>query len=270
MIGTLYVVGVGPGDPELLTVKALRILNEIPCLFVPKGKEEGSSIALSIIEKTIDLSKKEIIEAHFPMIKTSQSSKELCPFESPTSPSTSYFKGGIRGGVRGFEGQNPSMNLHEKWVEIAKKILQRLYNKTDVAFITIGDPTIYSTFFYLYDKLLELANEIKIEIIPGVSSINAASARAKLPLGLADDKIAILPAAYMSDIKDILEKFDTVILMKVNKVFERVLKTLEEMNLIGKTTYISRTGMEDEIIVRDIRSVKKTDLNYFSLMIINK
>ncbi|NTU42434.1 MAG: precorrin-2 C(20)-methyltransferase, partial [Nitrospirales bacterium] len=66
MKSTLYVIGVGPGDPELLTLKAARILRETPCLCVPKGREEGSSLALSIIRDTVPLEGKEIIEAHFP------------------------------------------------------------------------------------------------------------------------------------------------------------------------------------------------------------
>ena len=63
--GKLYVIGVGPGDPELLTLKGMRVLNNVPCVCVPKGREEGSSLALSIVEKVVPLESKEIIEAHF-------------------------------------------------------------------------------------------------------------------------------------------------------------------------------------------------------------
>lgn len=239
MMGVLYAIGVGPGDPELLTLKAVKILNEISCLFVPKGREEGSSLALSIIEKTIDLSKKEIIEVHFPMIKTKQQ--------------------GLK-----------NSDLDNKWAEAVKNILNKLTNGINVAFITLGDPTIYSTFFYLYDKLLELEPHLNIEIIPGISSINASSAKAKLSLGLADEKIALLPANYIDNLKETLEKFDTVVLMKVNKVFENIMHTLNEMNLINKAVYISKVGMEDEKIFSNIRDVKKEDINYFSMVIIKK
>lgn len=238
MTGKLYVLGVGPGDPELLTLKAVRILNGISCICVPKGREEGSSLALSIVKKAVNIAGKEIIEAHFPMRKTKEAEHEC--------------------------------ELNKKWQEIIEIVYNRLNKDIDMAFITIGDPTIYSTFFYLYDKLIELNPGLNIEIIPGVSSVNAAAARARLSLGLADEKIAILPASYTDDIKKALEKFDTVVLMKVHRVFEKLLNALTEMNLIDNAIYISKAGMEDERIFANIRDVKEKDLNYLSVVLVKK
>ncbi|NCO82988.1 MAG: precorrin-2 C(20)-methyltransferase [Nitrospirae bacterium CG_4_10_14_3_um_filter_44_29] len=240
MSGKLYVIGVGPGDPELLTLKAERILREVPCICVPKGREEGNSLALSIVQKALSLEGKEIIEAHFPMRKTKsvQRSKDS--------------------------------ELDNKWAETAETILSRLHEGLDAAFITLGDPAIYSTFFYLYDRLLESNPELEIEIIPGVSSINASAAKAKISLGLADESIAILPANYMGELEDAIKRFDTVVLMKVNKVFEQIMQTLAEMNLMDSAIYISRAGMEDEKIFKNIRDAKKEDLNYFSMIIVKK
>ncbi len=246
MTGTLYVIGVGPGDPELLTLKAVRILRDTACLCVPRGREEGSSLALSIVESAVDLKGKEIIEAYFPMKKT-----------KPGIPDAG------RTGSRDDE-------LEDRWNETALNILKRLNQGIDVAFITIGDPTIYSTFFYLYDRLLSLAPGMRIEIIPGVSSINAAAARAGISLGLADEKIAILPATYRGEIGKVLSVFDTVVLMKVYRVFNEVVKSLGDAGLIGSSTYISRAGMREEAVIRNLKDVKQGDLNYFSLIIIRR
>lgn len=177
--GKLYVIGVGPGDPELLTIKGMRILNETSCVCVPKGREEGSSLALSIVKQIVNLEGKEIIEAHFPMKKTRNS--------------------------------DHGSELDPKWDETVKAVSSRLNKGIDMAFITIGDPTIYSTFFYLYDRLLEANPDLRVEIIPGVSSINASAARATISLGLADEKIALLPATYLGNLREIFGTFDTIV-----------------------------------------------------------
>jgi len=241
MTGTLYVIGIGPGDPELMTLKAVRILREVPCICVPKGREEGSSLALSVVQKAINLEGKEIIEAHFPMKKTKDNGLAATQCE-----------------------------LDTKWQGTVEAILGRLVKGINMAFITNGDPTIYSTFFYLYDSLLELNPDLHIEIIPGVSSINAASARAKVSLSLADEKIAILPATYITDIDMLLEQFDSIVLMKVHRVFDKILRTLEQRNLVNKATYIVKAGMKDEKIFKNIKDVKLEDLNYFSVLIIKQ
>jgi precorrin-2/cobalt-factor-2 C20-methyltransferase len=238
MTGTLYVIGVGPGDPELLTLKAVRILREVQCICVPKGRQEGSSMALNIVKKVVNMDKKEIIEAHFPMKKTKAS-------------------------VHASE-------LDTRWNETVETVLSILNRGTDMAFITIGDPTIYSTFFYLYDRLLELSPLLPVEMVPGISSITASASRAKISLGLADEKIAVLPATYAHDISTVLEHFDTVVLMKVHNVFDRILSMLDAAGLTGKSVFISRAGMSDEEVVRDISELRGKDLSYFSMVIIKK
>lgn len=241
MTGKLYVIGVGPGDPELLTLKAIRILKEVPCICVPKGKEEGSSLALSIIKKAINIEDKEIIEAHFPMKKT----------RSVSSSDT--------------------IDIQEKWHETITNISNKLSRGIDMAFITLGDPTIYSTFFYLFNRLLSTHKDLNLEIIPGISSINASASKAKISLGLADDKIAIIPATYSIDkLGEIIQKFDTIVLMKVHRVFDKIIELIKEMDLLKNTVYIKRAAMEDERIFKDITKITKDDLDYFSLLIITK
>lgn len=252
MLGKLSVIGIGPGDPELLTLKAARIIKESRVLCVPKGREEGSSLALSIVEKVVSLDGKEIIEAHFPMRKTKGQSTEHR--RQNTEDRT----------------QNTDKELDIKWSETAETILSRLEKGTDTAFLTLGDPTLYSTFFYLYDRLLELQPALNIEIVPGVSSINASAARANISLGLGNEKIAVLPANYMENLKAALEMFDTVVLMKVNKVFNEIADILSKMGLVKNAICISRAGMEDEKIFKDITKIKQEELNYFSMLIVKK
>ncbi|MCX7913014.1 MAG: precorrin-2 C(20)-methyltransferase [Thermodesulfovibrionales bacterium] len=238
MSGTLYAIGVGPGEPELLTLKAVRIIREVPCLCVPKGKEEGTSLALDIVSKVLSLEGKEIVEAYFPMKKTKSSEH----YET----------------------------LDTRWNTTVEEIVTRLKRGIDIAFLTIGDPTIYSTFFYLHDRLLELNPQQRIIIVPGVSSINACASRIATSLGLADEKIAIIPATYIEELKDILITFDTVVLMKVHKVIDKIISILKELDLLKKSIYVAKVGMEDEAVYYDITKIRDKDLNYFSIMIVKK
>jgi precorrin-2/cobalt-factor-2 C20-methyltransferase len=253
--GKLSVIGIGPGDPELLTLKAVRIIKASEVICVPKGRQEGSSLALSIVEKAVPLDGKEIIEAHFPMKKTRKSA-EVQQCRSAEVKKTSSL--------------HADDELDAKWNETAGEILDRLNERKEVAFLTLGDPTIYSTFYYLYDRLLEVEPDLHIEIVPGVSSINASAARAGISLGLGNEKIAVLPANYMDNLRSTLEAFDTVVLMKVNKVLNDVVSLLSEMGLIEKAVCVSRAGMDDEEIVSDIRDISQDALNYFSMIIVRK
>ena len=199
----LYVVGVGPGDAELLTIKAKRILEDSETLFCPKGGKE--SIALCIVEKVVDIKNKRLVFLDFPMVKTKD------------------------------ERQNK--NLKEVWENLAKKILTEMTNVS--SFITLGDPTLYSTFFYLYDYLKD---KVAIEFIPGVSSINAAACRISTCLGIANEKIAIIPANYEVDLKEFTKKFDTIILLKPNKLFEDIKSFFSDKNF--HTYYIKKATIE--------------------------
>lgn len=251
MSGILYVIGIGPGNPELITLKALRILREVSIICVPRGREEGGSLALSIAKKAVSLDDKEIIEIHFPMKKTKRQTTEH------RAQSTD-------------KGKDSDSELEARWDEATKTILDRLYGGKDLAFLTLGDPTIYSTFFYLHERLYRLSPELKIVFIPGISSINASAAAAGVSLGLADETIAILPATYVDDIRETLHRFDTVVLMKVHRVVESVVRVLEEMNLLERAVCVSRIGMDDERIFTDLKSLKAGDIDYFSTIIVKR
>ena len=238
MTGRLYVVGVGPGDPELLTLKGARILREVGCICVPKGKEEGGSLALSIVKKAVSLEGSQIVETYFPMKRPDHASHRD--------------------------------ELDSQWREAASVIVDRLKKGIDTAFVTIGDPGIYSTFFYLYDRLMEALPRLRIEIVPGVSSINASAARAGMCLALGDDRVAILPASRALDLKKLLKSFETVVLLKVYRVFGEVHRTLADLGLLERATLVCRAGMEDERVYSDLSSLEAKGLDYFSLIIVRR
>jgi len=232
--GILYGVGVGPGDPELLTLKAVRALKAADVIAAPKSKEESDSIALSIVKGAVNMANKEILELMFPMTKD-------------------------------------TTVLRKAREDAATAIADRLKAGKNVACIALGDPMFYSTFSYLIPLVAELLPEVEVKIVQGVSSLNAAAGAALLPLAEADERVAIIPAAYEDErLRDVLWKFDTIVLMKVNKVMDRTLNILDELALKDKAVFVERAGWPEERVVRDLNSLKGKIADYFSLVIVKK
>jgi precorrin-2/cobalt-factor-2 C20-methyltransferase len=233
-VAVIYAVGVGPGDPELLTRKAERILRSVDVICAPTGAAEAGSYALSIVEEFIDRSRQEVLVQLFPMLKDQQG---LDPF----------------------------------WEEAADQVAERIAAGKDVAFITIGDPFLYSTYLYIHRILQSKYPDISIEIVPGISSILASSAVSGVPLGLGGERIAILPATYESEeLKRTLEEFDTVVLMKVNRVFDRVYSVLKELGREKGGVFVRRVGSADEEVHFDLESLVGKKLDYLSMLIVRK
>ena len=231
---TIYAVGVGPGDPELITRKAERILRSVDVVCAPTGQAEAASFALSIVEPYLDRSRQRIVEQVFPMKKEEA---DLLPF----------------------------------WREAAATVAAHARAGRSVAFITIGDPFLYSTFLYIYRILKEDYPDVPLEIVPGISSVFAAAAASGVPLGMASDRIAILPATYEADhLRQVLHDFDTVVLMKVHRRFDAILALLTELGLQDNAVYVRRVSSDQEEIVTNLTSLSGKALDYMSLLIIQK
>lgn len=232
-VGRFYGIGVGPGDPELITLKAKRILSVTPVIFVPKKGEESTSYARSIISGLIKPGQ-EVVELVFPMLRERE-------------------------------------NLAPHWQNAVQSIWECLERGQDCAFVNLGDPLLYGTFINVIDALRARCPGLEIEVIPGISSITAAAARALIPLAIDDDRLAIISGRCSdSFIKETLSNFDTVIFMKMYRVFDHLLAILEELDLVQNCVYIERCTTGNERIATDISELKGQKLDYFSLLIVRK
>ena len=228
----LIAVGVGPGDPELLTIKGARLLREADVVVTPVGDRSDSSVAQSIIAGLVDPDRQQLLTHVYPMKK------------------------------------NPA-EMEDAWQASAAEVAALVRAGKTVVFVTLGDPFLYSTFLYLYRILREQYPDVAVEVVPGISSINAAAAAADLPLGLASDRIAILPATFEEDkLRRTLLDFDTVVLMKVHRVFDRVRALLKEIGGDRRAVYVKRVGLAGEAVFQDLDAVKAEDLDYLSLVIV--
>lgn len=229
--GKLYGVGIGPGDPKLLTLKAKEILEKVDVIFAPKGNDDGISCARSILESALSKPKR-FVELTFPMTRN----KKI---------------------------------LKERWKKSSQRIVRDVTKGKQAAFITIGDPFIYSTYIYLLETINKYFPRVAVETVPGISSFNAAASAAGFPLVEGNDRLAVLPVRRdMEGLRQAFADFDTVVLMKVGAKLDSVLELLRELNLLKRSILISRVGHVNERIVSDLSSVKDKEIGYLSVIIV--
>lgn len=233
-MATIFAVGVGPGDPELVTRKAERVLRNADVILTPVSNPGDASVALEIVKEFLDESHQEIIVHQFPM--TSDKSR-----------------------------------LIPAWQEAARLIAEKALNGKNVAFITIGDPLIYSTFIYLLKIFREEYPQLPVEIIPGISSINTSAAVAGIPLVESEEKLVVIPAtAGIDAISDALAAFDTVVLLKVKPLYREIIALLRQAGRESSSAFIERVGSERQRIITDLDQMEAHSPDYLSLMIIRK
>jgi precorrin-2/cobalt-factor-2 C20-methyltransferase len=232
-VGTLFGVGVGPGDPELLTLKALRIIRAAAVICAPQSETRPDSYALGIIREYLDADNQEVLRLTFPV-------------DDPE-------------GAAGV------------WRSGADTLAQRLYGGQDVAFITEGDPMLFSTFIYMLEAMTAEHPSIPVEIIPGVSSVMAAAASSKVPLATHGQRLAVLPTVYgIDDLSEAIASYDTIVLMKVNRELLGALENLDGLGLAGKSVFVRRVSTPSEKVVSDVKQLTQEDVDYFSLLIVKR
>lgn len=232
-LGTFYGVGVGPGDPELLTLKAHRILQEVDVVAYPACKEGADSYASRIVNNLLP-AKTPRMGLVFPMVKDTEPIKPI-------------------------------------WRESMEKMVAELRQGKNVAFVTEGDPFFYSTFLHMYEMFQAEHPEITIEVVPGVSSVTAAAIAGRVPLAVSDERMAVLPATYAPEkLLQALREYDVVVLMKISGVLTQAIDAIEQAGLLSNAIFVERVGSKEERIVRDITSLRGKKVNYLSLIIVKK
>ncbi|WP_226528907.1 precorrin-2 C(20)-methyltransferase [Metabacillus niabensis] len=232
-IGTLYGLGVGPGDPELITVKAFRKLQESPVIAYPKKLKGSKSYAHRIVEVYINPAEKEMLGLIFPMTKDEDT-------------------------------------LRTEWTKSAEAIYGYLVQGKDVAFVTEGDPMLFSTFIHLMNLMKSMYPDVPIETVAGISSLNGSVNRLGIALADGDDYVAMIPATEdMEEMRRVIETHDGIVFIKVAKVLDAMLNLLEEMNLLEKAHVVTKVTSDEEVIWK-INELQGAELNYLSCMVVRK
>ncbi|MCX7781667.1 MAG: precorrin-2 C(20)-methyltransferase [Negativicutes bacterium] len=228
MTGVLYGVGVGPGDPELMTLKAIKAIKAADVIIAPKTEKKEDSVALTIATPYLKEGV-QILKLVFPMVFVQE-------------------------------------ELNDAWVNNKNTILGLLAAGKKVVFLTLGDPMFYSTFIYIY-KLLQ-GSGYPIESIPGVTAFCAIGSKLGYPLAEGNDVLSIIPATASTEkISQALATADNVVLMKVYKNLDEIVRSLEKHDLLDNATMISRCGLVDETITRNLADGVNKCQNYLSTIV---
>lgn len=228
MTGKFFGIGVGPGDPELLTMKAVKVIQQVDILIAPKTEKKEGSVALDIATPYLKDNAR-IVYQVFPMIKD-------------------------------FE-QDPAA-----WEANKKEILGFLQEGKNVGFLTLGDAMFYSTYIYVYRRLAK--EGVNIETIPGIPAFIGMGSHLGWPLVEGNDVLSVVPAtADMEKIRRIVKASDNVVLMKVYKNFPAIADLLAEEGMAATSVMVSRCGLPDEERIDDIMARKDRPVNYLSTIL---
>ena len=239
-MASLIGIGVGPGDPELLTVKAVKAIQNADIIMCPASNEDRPSIAFSVVSSIIDKSKnQEIIKLIFPMTKD----KDV---------------------------------LEQTWKKNAKIMAETVLSGKNVVYLTVGDPFLYSTWIYMHKDLKKNYPDMNISVIPGIVSIFTFAAKVGVSVAEGSEKVAIIPSCYdLSSVKEIAKHTESMIFLKDGRYFDQVIKVLKESGFPDDSIFAigQDLGTENEIIRKmTLGEVNDGTLTtkYFSILVVKR
>lgn len=233
-------IGVGPGDPDLLTVKAAKAIQNADIIMCPASNQDRPSIALSVVSSLIDKSKnQEIVKLIFPMTKD----KDV---------------------------------LEETWKRNAKIMSEKVLSGKNVVYLTVGDPYLYSTWIYMYKDLKENYPDMEISVIPGIVSMFTFASKVGVSIAEGAEKVAIIPSCYdLSSVKEIAKHSETMVFLKDGRYFDKVIEVLKESGFPDNSIFAigQDLGTENEIIKKmTLGEVNDNTLTtkYFSILVVKR
>ncbi len=239
-MGGLIAIGVGPGDPDLLTVKAVNAIQNADIIMCPASKEDRPSIALSVVSSIIDKSKNQgIIKLIFPMTKD----KDV---------------------------------LEQTWKKNAKIMAETVLSGKNVVYLTVGDPYLYSTWIYMHKDLEENYPDMNISVIPGIVSMFTFASKVGVSIAEGAEKVAIIPSCYdLSSVKEIAKNSETMVFLKDGRYFDQVINVLKESGFPDDSIFAigQDLGTENEIIRKlTLGEVNDDTLTtkYFSILVVKR
>ncbi|MDR1167149.1 MAG: precorrin-2 C(20)-methyltransferase [Deltaproteobacteria bacterium] len=232
-LGALYGLGVGPGDPDLLTLKAVKILSEVDVIFTASASSSERSLALTIAS---------------PHLKADAETRDL-----------------------DFPMTHDPQKLQESWRQNAQAIVAVLRKGQSAAFLTLGDPLTYSTYAYLLPFVQEFLPRAKIITVPGVTSYQLAAAKLNRPLCLNRESLTVVSGSGGEEkLATLVDASDNLVIMKSRRDRSEIAGLLRAKNLASRTAVCSMLSLPGETIIESLPDELPDALSYFTLFLVNK
>jgi precorrin-2/cobalt-factor-2 C20-methyltransferase len=228
--GHFYAVGIGPGSPDLLTLRAAHLVEQCDTVISPQAQGSAKSLALEAVRPFLD--KQEIIVNNYPMVRNEQKTRK-------------------------------------RWQLFAEDVAKRCVAGESVVQITLGDPLIFATSSYLLQSLAELMPTANIHVVPGISAFQTAASRLAETLTLQEDRLTLMSATDLDAVEKALGQCETLVLYKAGTCIEALMELLRRHNLLDRARLVSCCEQGDhELLVDDLSCWQVQPLNYMTTMII--
>lgn len=233
-------IGVGPGDPDLLTVKAVRAIQNADVIMCPASKEDRPSIAFSVVSPLIDRSRnQEVVKLVFPMTKD----RDV---------------------------------LESTWKRNAQIMAEKVLSGKNVVYLTVGDPYLYSTWIYMHKDIEQNHPEIRQSVIPGIVSMFTFASKVGVSIAEGAEKVSIIPSCYdLSSVKEIAKNSETMVFLKDGRYFDQVIDVLREAGFPDDSVFaIGQDLGTDHEIIRKLTLGEVNDgvltTKYFSILVVKR
>jgi precorrin-2/cobalt-factor-2 C20-methyltransferase len=230
-LGTFYGVGVGPGDPSLLTLKAVEVFKSADVIFHVVGPNSDSSVSGRIVD-SVEGCRAKRVELLFTMARDRATRMEA-------------------------------------WKRHARQVAEELRAGRDCAMATIGDPMLYSTYIYVMREVMALLPEVRIVTVPGIAAYQAAASRANLPLVEDNESLVIVPALDSASARQAVAGADVAVLLKTYRQRAHLAEWLKETGATP-VLYAARVGCEDETLCQGEDVLARMPEQYLSLLVVKR
>ena len=235
----LTAIGVGPGDPDLLTVKAVNAIQNADTVICPASSPDRPSIALATIKSLLNPDRQRIVKLTFPMTRDADI-------------------------------------LTKTWKQNAAAMAAEIRKGGQTIYITIGDPYLYSTWIYMHRELEQNHPDINIEVVPGIVSMFTFASKVGVSIAEGAEKVAIIPSCYnLESVREIAKNSEVLVFLKDGRYFDQVIQVLRDAGFPGDSVFAigQDLGTDREIVRRITLKEADTDVlttKYFSILVVKR